>query len=60
MRAATEDDWFEEYGDLTLAVRVVDGFDDAVRKGVAACSPFPRHPSGKYPTWIDGVYRMYD
>lgn len=31
MRAATEDDWFEEYGDLTLAVRVVDGFDDAVR-----------------------------
>jgi len=38
----------------------ISGFDEAVRKGVAACSPFPRHPSGKYPNWIDGIYRMYD
>ncbi len=30
MRAATEDDWYAEYLDLVLAVRVVDGFDAAV------------------------------
>jgi glutamate-5-semialdehyde dehydrogenase len=29
-RAATEADWDEEYLDLVLAVRVVDGFDEAV------------------------------
>ena len=38
----------------------VSGFDEAVRKGIAACSPFPRPPSGSYPRQIDGVYRMYD
>ncbi len=30
VRAATEDDWYAEYLDLVLAVRVVDGFDAAV------------------------------
>jgi glutamate-5-semialdehyde dehydrogenase len=30
VRAATEDDWYAEYLDLILAVRVVDGFDAAV------------------------------
>jgi glutamate-5-semialdehyde dehydrogenase len=30
-REATEDDWQEEYLDLVLAVRVVDGLDEAVR-----------------------------
>jgi len=29
--AATEDDWFAEYLDLILAVRVVDGLDQAIR-----------------------------
>ncbi len=28
--AATEDDWYEEYLNLTLAVRVVDSMDDAI------------------------------
>jgi glutamate-5-semialdehyde dehydrogenase len=30
VRAATEDDWYAEYLDLILAVRVVDGFEAAV------------------------------
>jgi glutamate-5-semialdehyde dehydrogenase len=30
LRPATEDDWYAEYLDLVLAVRVVDGFDAAV------------------------------
>jgi len=30
VRAATADDWSEEYGDLVLAVAVVDGLDDAI------------------------------
>ena len=30
MKAATEADWFEEYNDLILAVRVVDSLDEAV------------------------------
>ncbi|MFN0252503.1 MAG: glutamate-5-semialdehyde dehydrogenase [Kofleriaceae bacterium] len=30
MRAATEDDWYAEYLDLVLAVRVVDGIDAAI------------------------------
>ncbi|HLV28037.1 MAG TPA: cell envelope integrity protein TolA [Burkholderiaceae bacterium] len=38
----------------------ISGFDEAVRKGIAACSPFPRPPSGQYPRQVDGVYRMYD
>jgi colicin import membrane protein len=35
-------------------------FDEAVRKGIQACSPFPKPPSGKYPSAIEGDYRMYD
>ncbi|MDN5843900.1 MAG: cell envelope integrity protein TolA, partial [Alcaligenaceae bacterium] len=35
-------------------------FDAAVRKGIMACSPFPKPPSGKYPSYIDVDYRMYD
>src|SRR5690606_41609844 len=38
----------------------ITGFDEAVRKGIAACSPFPRPPGGVYPRQVDGVYRMYD
>jgi glutamate-5-semialdehyde dehydrogenase len=30
VRAATEDDWYAEYLDLVLAVRVVDGLDSAI------------------------------
>src|SRR5262249_45037747 len=30
VRAATEDDWYAEYLDLILAVRVVDGIDAAI------------------------------
>ena len=30
LRAATEDDWYAEYLDLVLAVRVVDGIDQAI------------------------------
>lgn len=35
-------------------------FDEAVRKGIMGCSPFPKPPSGKYPSAITGDYRMYD
>lgn len=35
-------------------------FDDAVQKGIAKCSPFPKPPTGRYPAYIDGEYRMYD
>ena len=35
-------------------------FDEAVRKGVEACSPFPVPPGGKYPAYIDIEHRMYD
>ncbi|WP_368648730.1 cell envelope integrity protein TolA [Castellaniella ginsengisoli] len=35
-------------------------FDDAVQKGILACSPFPKPPGGKYPSYIDVDYRMYD
>jgi glutamate-5-semialdehyde dehydrogenase len=31
MAAATEEDWATEYLDLTLAVRVVDGVDEAIQ-----------------------------
>jgi glutamate-5-semialdehyde dehydrogenase len=31
LQHATEDDWYEEYVDLILAVRVVDSLDDAVQ-----------------------------
>ena len=30
MTPATEEDWFEEYNDLILAVRVVDSLDEAI------------------------------
>ena len=35
-------------------------FDDAVQKGIAKCSPFPKPSNGRYPSFIDGEYRMYD
>src|SRR5690606_4169219 len=35
-------------------------FDDAVQKGIAKCSPSPKPPSGSYPSYIDGQYRMYE
>ena len=35
-------------------------FDDAVQKGIEKCSPFPKPPNGRYPSYIDGEYRMYD
>lgn len=35
-------------------------FDDAVQKGIAKCSPFPKPTNGRYPSYIDGEYRMYD
>lgn len=35
-------------------------FDDAVQKGIAKCSPFPKPPNGSYPSYIDGEYRMYE
>lgn len=35
-------------------------FDDAVQKGILASSPLPKPPSGKYPSYIDIDYRMYD
>ena len=35
-------------------------FDDAVQKGIAKCSPFPKPSNGRYPSYIDGEYRMYD
>lgn len=31
MKEATEDDWYEEYLDLKLAVKVVDSYEEAVR-----------------------------
>ncbi|MBU4375883.1 MAG: glutamate-5-semialdehyde dehydrogenase [Candidatus Omnitrophica bacterium] len=31
VKAATEDDWYEEYLDLILAVKVVEGLDEAIR-----------------------------
>ncbi|MBV6306776.1 TonB C-terminal domain-containing protein [Candidimonas humi] len=38
----------------------VSGFDRAVTTGVKNCSPFPKPPSGEYPSYVDGSYRMYD
>jgi len=37
-----------------------EAFDKAVQKGIAACSPVPKPASGRYPSRIDGAYRMYD
>src|SRR5690625_3098761 len=36
------------------------GFDRAVEAGIKACDPFPKPPSGRYPSSIDVNYRMYD
>ena len=38
----------------------ISRFDGAVQKGILACSPFPKPPGGKYPSYIDVDYRMYD
>ena len=35
-------------------------FDRAVENGIRRCSPFPKPPSGRYPSYIDVNYRMYD
>ena len=35
-------------------------FDRAVETGIRRCSPFPRPPSGNYPSYIDVSYNMYD
>lgn len=35
-------------------------FDQAVVRGVQSCMPFPLPPSGRYPSYIDVNYRMYD
>ncbi len=35
-------------------------FDRAVETGIRRCSPFPAPPSGKYPSYIDINYNMYD
>jgi TonB family protein len=35
-------------------------FDRAVETGIRRCSPFPALPSGKYPSYIDINYNMYD
>ncbi|UOD50816.1 cell envelope integrity protein TolA [Orrella daihaiensis] len=35
-------------------------FDRAVDNGIRRCSPFPKPPSGRYPSYIDVNYRMYD
>ncbi|GAB2903095.1 cell envelope integrity protein TolA [Paralcaligenes ginsengisoli] len=38
----------------------ITGFDHAVATGIQNCSPFPKPPSGRYPSYIDGEYRMYE
>ncbi|MEO6958754.1 MAG: cell envelope integrity protein TolA, partial [Burkholderiaceae bacterium] len=38
----------------------ITAFDRAVATGIRSCSPFPKPPSGKYPSYVDGDYRMYD
>ena len=35
-------------------------FDRAVENGIRRCSPFPEPPSGRYPSYIDVNYQMYD
>ncbi|TAM88999.1 MAG: TonB family protein [Candidimonas sp.] len=37
----------------------IAGFDRAVARGIQNCSPFPMPPSGRYPAYITGDYRMY-
>ncbi|HEY9279438.1 MAG TPA: cell envelope integrity protein TolA, partial [Eoetvoesiella sp.] len=38
----------------------IAGFDRAVTTGIQGCAKFPKPPSGKYPAYVDGNYRMYD
>ena len=38
----------------------IPGFDVAVVAAIKGCSPFPRPPSGEYPSYVEGSYRMYD
>jgi colicin import membrane protein len=38
----------------------IQAFDRAVENGIRRCSPFPKPPSGSYPSYIDVNYRMYD
>ncbi len=35
-------------------------FDQAVMKGIRGCSPFPLPPNGRYPSYMDVNYYMYD
>ena len=35
-------------------------FDRAVEAGIKRCTPFPAPPSGRYPSYIDVNYFMYD
>ena len=44
IRAATEEDWYEEYLDLIMGVKVVDGVDEAIRHINTYSSP-TRTPS---------------
>lgn len=37
-----------------------DAFDRAVANGIRLCNPFPRPPSGRYPSYADINYRMYN
>lgn len=38
----------------------IQGFDRAVATGIQNCSPFPKPPSGRYPSYVTGDYRMYE
>lgn len=38
----------------------VDAFDRAVQTGIQRCNPFPRPPSGNFPSTIDVRYNMFD
>ena len=38
----------------------VDAFDRAVSNGIRRCSTFPTPSSGRFPSYIDVVYQMYD
>ncbi|MGE4341298.1 MAG: TonB family protein, partial [Pigmentiphaga sp.] len=38
----------------------VSAFDRAVLTGIQRCDPFPRPPSGRFPSTIDVRYNMFD
>ncbi|WP_017525292.1 cell envelope integrity protein TolA [Pusillimonas noertemannii] len=38
----------------------IPAFDRAVESGIRGCNPFPKPPTGKYPSYVDGNYLMYD